>query len=323
MSDKVITIDLDEITKRMDIVVSANSGQLEDIKTCLQIKDDNIKKLAKDIYKLSIRCHDIKTIGLIDHFTIEDMTSVSEEREAKIKDFVGSEEFYKKATRRKGYKIISDDFSDERSRELYSGFQSIEARWRKFILFTSYANTGLKFPKSKNHNKSSPDHAISMYELSDFLEVFLYQSASDEYIERVWIDSKRSTQDVLKVSKLTKLDELSFPLNKEQLETIRKVRNQCMHFRVLSLNDYESVVPLINTYLKKDEWDKFIKTFKSSMDTMMKELIPSAASIAQSMQPLVASQMPSIVETVRNISLLVGSFAMDNIAVGSDKKKTK
>lgn len=315
MSEEKIVIDLKALKSQRHIVLSASNKQIEEIKILIGIKDGNVKKISDDIYELSIPSVGISGEAILDYVTLGDISGESKPKIVDLIDFNNSEEFYKGSRNNKGYKIISDEFSDDRNRNLYKGFQAIESKWRTLIL-SAYSDRKENIPKSKYHNKKSSDHVISTYGLTDFFELFLYQPASENYMRKVWQSSSKTEDDVIRISNLNQMDELNFGLDKEELEIIRKRRNQCMHFRVITRREYEEVVPIINKYLKKDEWSRFVISFKSATDDLMKKLIPDISSITSSMASLIRSQIPSINNTASILKRFVES-SMSQYEFGS------
>ena len=307
MTEKVIKINLDNLKSQRHIVLYASDRQIEEIKTLVGLKDNNAKKVGDNLYELSISSIKVSGLAILDGITLGDISGEPKPRMVDLIDFNKSEEFYEGSRKKKGYKIVSDEFSDDRNRNLYKGFQAIESKWRTLILST-YSNRKEKTPKSKYHNKRSSDHAISTYGLTGFFELFLYQPASELYMRNIWKSSNKTEDDVIRISNLKQINELGFGLNKEELEIIRQRRNQCMHFRVITQREYEEVVPIINKYLKKDEWNRFVVSFKATTDEMMKRLIPDMNNITNAMTSLIRSQMPSINDTANSIKRLSESF---------------
>lgn len=71
--------------------------------------------------------------------------------------------------------------------------------------------------------------------LSDFFEQFLFTPASEDYIREQWRKNEIKTEeDVIRISSLRRLHEIGMKMTEEELRTIQRRRNQCMHFRVIT-----------------------------------------------------------------------------------------
>ncbi len=282
MSDNnVIRIDLDEIKSRKTIILSATDLQLRSIKSLLGLTDNRIESLGNEIYKLSVSSKKVSAPKILEEITFGVATGRSKPTNIQLLDFDNSEKFYEDSRSGKSYKIISDEFSDFRNRELYKGFQLIEHKWRQMIV-TTYAAQNKPISKPGRYSKRASDHAISTYELTEFLEQFLYAPASEGYIRRQWQESEtKSEDDVIRIMNLKQRDELNFALTVDDLETIRNRRNQCMHFRVITSQEYEEVVPLINEYLKLQSLEEFRKAVAVPFAEILKQTQKSILSIVK------------------------------------------
>lgn len=247
---------------RRSIVVFANGNQIEEIKKLIGLKDSGVKRECDNLYSLCVTSKEVERVKILNEITLGDMKG--KDALIKLLDFENSKEFYKKSRCKSGYKIVSDEFSNEINRELYNAFQTIEIKFRKYIL-SAYIEKGEKIPNSMHYRKELSDHAISVYELSDFFESFLYQPASDLYKKKTWNNCSKTEEDVIKISKLKQMDELGFCLDKGELEIIRKIRNQCMHFRVTTIGEYEEVAPILNKYLKNDGWAALVNLLSNQI----------------------------------------------------------
>lgn len=273
MTDPVLVINI----KKMNIVVSVSTDHsVEYIKNILSLNDKDIKKLAKDIYKLSVPYTEKNEDSVISKITtFGDVSRALRDSLILMKDFKNSKVFYKEANEKmdsgKGFKVISDDFSNERGKYLFPAFQSIETRWRKLVAIRFIdAGYGYKsIPNPNNYRNTLPDHKLSMYELSKLIEYLV--SVSNK-------DGKNTSKVDLDMAKLLKIDELSFPLDRDELEIIRKVRNQCMHFKVLTPDDYKKVVPLINSYMLTQILNDFTMPCMNAITKLVK---PNMALINQ------------------------------------------
>lgn len=279
--DEVIRIDLDEIKSRKTIMLSATAVQIRSIKNLLNLTNDRVESLGNDIYKLSISSKKVPVPEVLDEITFGIATGRSKPKNIQMLDFDNSEKFYEDSRIGKGFKIISDEFSDLRNRELYKGFQLIEHKWRQIIV-TIYSAQNKPIGKPGRYSKRASDHAISTYELTEFLEQFLYAPASEDYMRRQWQESKLKSEDeVIRIVNLKQRDELSFGLTVDELETIRNRRNQCMHFRVITTQEYEEVVPLINEYLRLQSLKEFRKAVSVPFAEMIEQTQKNIRSLVQ------------------------------------------
>ncbi len=281
VNDKVISIDLNENKSRKTIILSATTEQVCSIKTLLTLMDDRVESLGNDIYKLSISSKKVLVSKVLEKVTFGVATGKLKPKKIQIPDFDNSEKFYEDSRVGKGYKIISDEFSDLRNRELYKGFQLIEHKWRQIIV-TTYAAQNKPISKPGRYSKKASDHAISTYELTEFLEQFLYAPASEAYMRKQWQESKsKSEDDVMRIVNLKQRDELNFGLTVDELNIIRNRRNQCMHFRVITSQEYKEVVPLINEYLRLQSLKEFINVASASLAQMIKQTQKSMSEMVQ------------------------------------------
>lgn len=315
MADGTIHINLDEIKNRKTIIVFASATQLKTIQKYLSITDRNIKDFGDGVYELTLNSIKVQSPEIAtSNMSVNQLIGESVDT-MDMFDFKGSEEFYTKAAKKKSYKIISDDYSDLRNQELYKGFQLIEHGWRKLILTWNIKHNVATEPR----NSKVYDHAISTYTLSDFFEQFLFAPASEDYIKERWRKNETKTEeDVIRISGLKRLHEIGMKVTEEELRIIQRRRNQCMHFRVITQQEYDETITLINKYLieeiKKDFMDKTMESIKAisahmyeslglSLDPVKRLQDQLAAQIATIKPPTIAwpALSPSTLETLRSV----------------------
>lgn len=280
MSKKAL--DLDKIEIRKKLVVNATERQLAEVKNLITslANERPVKAISDDTYELFPQQVDYESPKLLTKITLGDLSKESTESE-KITDFENSDKFYKEAKREKGFKIIVDEFSDARNTKLYEGFNKIEKKWRLFVI----KNLGLNFiknaPNPENYRKVTYDHKIAQYVLSELFEISLFQPASDNYIRGRWNRSNKTEDDVIRLARLKIIDEFNFPLSAEDINLLKQARNRCMHFRVITVQEYSQAVDKINLYLKFEAQRKFAQLFTASIEPM----IESVRKISDSITP--------------------------------------
>lgn len=282
MSKKVHVLDLDKIATRKKIVVQASEKQLAEIKKLIPSLsgEDAVKAKGNDIFELYPQVIQSDSSKLLAKVTIGDIAEKTR-REENVEDFENSEDFYKNASTKKGFKIITDEFSDERNVKLYRGFNLIETKWRQLVISQLGFETVNQAPSPTNYQSKIPDHKISQYVLSEFFEYFLYQPASEAYIRERWRESNKTEEDVVRLFKLTRIDEFIFPLDTSELKELQKSRNTCMHFRVIPMSEYIGTVDKINKYLKIEAQKEFIALMQNVTRDWIKPLLEVQNSIAQ------------------------------------------
>lgn len=294
MADKAIHINLDEIKNRKTVIVFASTAQLKTIQKDLSISDRNIKNPGDGVYELTLNSIKVQSPEIATpNMSVNQLMGESVDT-MDMFDFKGSKEFYAKAAKKKSYKIISDDYSDLRNQELYKGFQLIERGWRKLVLTWNIKHNVATEPK----NSKAYDHAISTYTLSDFFEQFLFASASEDYIREQWRKNETKTEDdVIRISGLKRLHEIDMKMTEDELRTIQKRRNQCMHFRVITREEYDESIALINKYLieeiKKDFMDKTMESIKA-ISAHMYESLGLTLDPVKRLQDQLAAQIATI-----------------------------
>jgi len=232
----------------MCLLVHSNDNQLKKIKSILPINAE-IKSLGSDLYKIVPEVIACNVTQILNNITLRELSG-KYERNEKIYDFKESSEFYKASRKEKAFKIVKDDFSNYRNARLYGGFNLIEIKWRQFILINLGASKIKEAPNPTFYKNKEADHKISQYSISEFLENFFYQPASENYIRSCWGKSAKNEDSLIKLMKLQKLDEFDFPLSAIELAFMNQIRNQCMHFRVTSMEDYTKSIEILNRYLK-------------------------------------------------------------------------
>lgn len=278
-------IDLDAIGARKHIVVVANSKQLNQIKALLPeltSQPSRIQEVSPNVYDLAIDPIQVKVPKLI---VAPRMKDIAEKEEASdhVLDFKTSAKFYKEAESKKGFKILSDDFSLVRNIKLFEGFSVIEKRWRRLITEKLGVDSVVFAEKPQNYKNKLPDHQVSQYSLSEFFESFLFSPASEDYIKAEWQrEEKKDINAVLRMRKLTKIDELNFTLTREELIQLQRTRNACMHFRVITIKEYSDSVRIINDYIKTEDRRAFMKSITELLKPS-NEALQNAFKLVQSM----------------------------------------
>lgn len=322
MGEKVIHIDLDDIKNRKNIIVSANATQLQVIKKDLSITDEQIKQLDSGMYELSIASTKVQAPEIATENMSVDQLMGKTVDIIDMLDFSGSGVFYSKATKKKGYKIVSDEYSDLRNQELYKGFQLIEREWRKLVLSWNIKHDVATAPK----NSKVSDHAISTYTLAEFFELFLFAPASEQYIRDQWRKNETKTEnEVIRIASLKRLSEIGMKMTEDELRTIQKRRNQCMHFRVVTHVEYIETVNLINKYLIEEIKKDFISKTMKSIEAMSSQLYDSLGlsfdNIRRISDQLATVRTPTI--TWPAISPPTLSFMQSVGSIGLSKKDKK
>lgn len=305
MADEIVHINLEDIINRKKIIVFASDIQLQGIKEDLSITDGDIKNLGNDMYELTLKSIKVKVLEIATQNMSVNQLMGGPVDTVEMFDFDKSETFYSKAIKKKGYKIISDEYSDLRNQELYKGFQLIERSWRKLILAWNIKHE----VTTKSKNSKVYDHAISTYTLAEFFEQFLFTPASENYIRKQWRKSETKTEDdVIKISSLKRLDEIGMKMTEEELRTIRKRRNQCMHFRAITHAEYKETITLVNKYLieeiKKDFIDKTMDSIKSMSSHLYGSLGLSFENIKRMSDQFATIKVPTITWPIVSPSVL-------------------
>ncbi len=261
-----IKYDLDEMLKRKSIVLQATPQQISDIKTLLSLQPTQVEDLDNDLYELNITPTLIDVPELLsnmDDVAVDDLEENPPVRTEKIESFANHVKFYAGANKTNGYKIISDEFSNILNTELYKGFSAIERKLRQLVIENFQFKGRLPIEPRRGGSKKAPDHIMAQFELGDFFENLLKAPASEPYMKAEW---RRSTikdeNEVVRIAKLTVLDEIEPGLAFEELQAIRKQRNKCMHFSVVTPAEYKKIVPLMNKYLIRTASRELGRKFK-------------------------------------------------------------
>jgi len=288
----VLKYDLDIISGRRSIVLQANSTQIANIKSLLTLGDDQIKDRGNSIYKLEIDSIEMDVPEILYDMSIKEFEGSVPVAMVKVASFKNGKSFYQGAIGETGYKIVSDEFSDDFNFILYKGFNRIESELRQLVIENQLRKGGPKID-SRFYSAKNPDHAVSTFQLSDFIERLLKAPASDGYMKTQWRSSAKTDDDVIKVAKLTRLDEIQPGLTFEELKALRGQRNKCMHFNVVTVEDYKKIAPLINKYLKASATRMMSRTFLELSEAISKQLeniaIPTKAIkefVSQQLKPM-------------------------------------
>jgi hypothetical protein len=248
------TYNLDEMAKRKSIVIQADSQQVTNIKTLLSLQPTQVEDLGNDIHELNIQpvLLDLpELLSDLNDMGVDDLDENPPVRTIKIESFANATKFYQGASQPNGYKIISDEFSNILNTELYKGFSAIERKLRQLVIENFQFKGRTAIEPRRGGSKKAPDHIMAQFELGDFFENLLKAPASEPYMKAEWRKSTtKSENDVIRIANLTVLDEIKPGLTLEELESIRKQRNKCMHFSVVTPAEYKKIVPIMNQYLR-------------------------------------------------------------------------
>ncbi len=259
--------DLDAMARRKAIVVQATALQIANIKALLNLQPDQVDNLGNDIYELNIEPVLIDVPELLrdpGDLAVDDLDDSAPLRMEKIESFTDYAKFYAGAKTANGYKIISDEFSNILNTELYKGFSAIERKLRQLVIENFQFKGRTSIAPRRGGNKKSPDHIMSQFELGDFFENLLKAPASEAYMKAEWRRSQvKDENQVVKIASLTVLDEIDPGLTLSELEDIRKQRNKCMHFNVVTPTEYKKIVPIMNKYLKRTASRELGRTFSN------------------------------------------------------------
>ncbi len=299
MSKKVYNLDLDEMVGQKKLVVHATKKQLEEIKKLVSsLASGSINKKSDDIYELFPDSIEVDVPKLLINSTMGDLSG-KVSRTEKVKDFDGSEEFYKKAESKRGFKLIADEFSDARNAKLYKGFNLIEEKWRVIVVSQLGVEAISEAPAPQSYRSKTYDHKVSQYVLSEFFENFLYQPASEDYVREIWKNSEKDEDAAVELTKLKKIDELRFPIGLEDLVMLQKARNTCMHFRVITSSEYSEIVEKMNEYLKVEALREFSNAIGTSLIESMKPFLEAQEALGRRLAEIVKPQVAAM-EAIAN-----------------------
>jgi len=244
------------------ILVQSDKKYIEELKKIIPslAKNCTIEEKKVGIYEMTFKSIKNKVPKLLVNPAIVEIYN-EKETEEEIIDFEESNKFYKYFKENEEIGIITDEFSNFRNKKIYEGFMSVEEKIRELIILKSTHKSIKMKPSPSNKENKIMDYIICQYGLSEIFELFLYCPASNKFIRQKWEESTKDGDSVIDLIKLKKLDELNFPLRKNELKKMKSCRNSCMHFRALSVSEYSKVVKIINKYLKFD----FKKQIESSM----------------------------------------------------------
>lgn len=247
------------LTKR--IVVEASEAHIDSIKEVLKDDFSGAKKLGNKLHELKIHYNSIKSTEVSGGRTLGDKNRLYGRSQVDIAVFNGYVDFYEEAKNKKSYKIISDEFSDELNTRLYRGFNRIESSMREVIL-EKIPRADSEFKKPNNYRSKEVDHYISQFTLGEFIVNVLSSPASDSYIKKCWFEGAQKEDDLLRIRKLTVLDEHPIGISASDLKWLNKIRNKCMHFNVTTPEDYKKTAKIINNFLIKLDDKEFHKSLQ-------------------------------------------------------------
>lgn len=279
-----VTYNLDDMAKRKAIVVQATRQQISDIKTMLSLEQDQIEDLGNDLYELNIQPTPIdlpEILSSMNDMGVDDLEEPAPVRTNKIDSFARNTQFYTGASQVGGYKIISDEFSNLLNTELYKGFSAIERTLRQLVIENFQFKGRASITPRRGGSKKAPDHIMAQFELGDFFENLLKAPASEQYMKAEWRRSKtKDENEVIRIAKLTVLDEIEPGLTFDELESIRRLRNKCMHFSVVAPAEYKKITPIMNKYLRRAASRELGRKFKGislALESYFSRLMKSTA----------------------------------------------
>lgn len=249
------------------IVASCSLSDASVLSSMLRLKSEDLRfrKLADGIYE--IRPHTKKL-----RYPVLNLRNKRDTSYRYLHDFDKSHEFYQYIKKSRTSKIISDDYSAIRGRVLFDYINLWESDL-KLQLVKSVSDKELndKLKKFVEENKDirdpyvvkNPDHRLAsfdMFSLVKFIEFITSQHA---------IDIQNIAHYAVK---------------------LRKIRNACFHFRVVTPNDYRFVFNIIHLYQLVESAKSLEKAF-------------STISPAEKLLCLIASTINSLdsdISTLRN-----------------------
>jgi hypothetical protein len=306
-----VKYNLNEMAKRKAIVVQATLHQLASIKSLLALQSDQIDDLGSDIYELNV---DPVLINVPELFT--DMNELSVDylhdsapvRNIKIESFKNNAKFYAGANTANGYKVISDEFSDTFNMELYKGFSAIERKLRQLVIVNFQYKGRASIAPRRGARKNSPDHIMSQFELGDFFESLLKAPASEAYMKAEWRKSNtKDENEVVRIASLIVLDEIDPGLTFNELDAIRRQRNKCMHFNVVTPTEYKNIVPIMNKYLRRTaslEWGRRFSGITKGLQEYIENILKITAPItmfAKEMTSAHIQQSQGFTQVIKNM----------------------
>ncbi len=230
------------------IIVQASSDDIERLRKGFPPlgEGDRITKLSEKFYHLSPPATKTMVPRLYEVILLRDLDLTRESvRTEEIDDFEQSATFYEFVAKSK-IKIVEDNYSFIKNQLLYKAFYMIESKLRITAMSQDEIMQYVPIsPRTKGF-----DHKVATFTFSELYEQLLLSPASDKYIIAKWNSYNSDPAELLKLkSSTTKIEELNFPLKIDELNKLRKIRNNCMHFRVTTLGDYGDAITMINRYL--------------------------------------------------------------------------
>lgn len=259
-----------------------------------KIKDAFLKKLSDNGCNLELTAENsfgfkiLKKLpkrGNKNAWLVEFRPQVIESKEKEVRDFKDSEVFYKHCKKNKTVRVVSDQYSIERSQKLYPKLANIETYFRELAL-EQYASDLSKY---EDKNRGSGNHLVAWLEATTLFSTFFLSKASNDYFLNK-IEHAESKDEKRKAYHSNKLDELGFPALKNVFEELGEIRNTVMHFRLISNQDYEDwseKLDQIENAIEQQETLKILQNIK----------LPDFAEINK--------QMQKTMEDFKNLDLAV------------------
>lgn len=230
------------------IIIQTTSEVIEILKTTFPMfaVEEQVAKLSEKYYYLSPSAKKSVVPCLYEVVMVRDINlDILSTRTEEIDDFEQSSIVYEFMTKHK-IKIVEDNYSFIKNQLLYKAFYLIESKLR----ITAMSRDDIMQFVPANTRSKGLDHKIATFNFSELYEQLLMSPASDNYVIAKWKAYSSDPVELLRLkAKTTKIEELKFPLNIDELNQLRKIRNNCMHFKVTTLDDYCFAINMINRYL--------------------------------------------------------------------------
>lgn len=228
------------IIPELSIVMECPPKPYERFKELLPSLTEHTKSIGGQLYEIRpTTVHEEYHSILGEHSSIGD---VLDERGKKkhIANFPCSATLYEfcKGSVGKRPKIVTDAYSVERSEILFAAFSELEVRLRKRIVKDENLNRMIDDLNLEGIRLKDGNHKVSNMTLFEIITLVLMSPCSENYyLERVE-ESDRSNEALATLRGLRVLDEVYFPLNFEELDRLRNIRNACMHFKIITHDDF-------------------------------------------------------------------------------------
>jgi hypothetical protein len=257
---------------RILLVSTKRRADIEELKSTFNMTEQStVTDLPTDCYALVPKTSEMPVPKLLEVVVMTDIVTGNPARQENISDSQDSDKVYA-FLKLKKIKVLQDDYSYVKNQRLYAAFNLIETKWRILALSDRKLSALIDKTNPEVYRSKALDHKAAQYNLSEFYENFLLAPASDEFIVQEWDKSGKSNDDLIRVRNLRMLDELHFPVTEDELNMLRETRNQCMHFRVTTLEEYCRTVEVVNRYIKVAEMRQLITAVAKVIDPQIQQL---------------------------------------------------